>query len=534
MILFLVFRRLSDIGLPFLVLGLGSVWMIGTMGFAGIPFTMVFVALVPIILGIGIDYTIHILNRYYEESKKGLTAKKSAVRSVNTVGVAISLTAITTIIGFGSFSISDLPPIQNFGFLAGSGVFFIFVLTTTLLPSLLILRDREGEKKKQKGGLGKGQVVKILSKIEKGVQHHKRSVLIGAGIITVLSMISATGLTTTMSFDTFLTEDADSVATMEKVEDQFGKQTMTNFVLAEGEIKTPESLWHIYSLENSIKSDPRNEDLITDTKSLAELIWRSTGGNIPSTKAEIEVVVKKLKNEQPELLNMFLIGNNKSVIYFSINSETDKKMKEATDIIRSHVENYANRPDMPLNLTIDGGPAVGGGPAIISDILGSILPNMRNSILLAIILVAAVLALVFKSALLGLIGASPVILAFLWEFGVLKALGWPLDVMNMMVSALAIGIGVDFAIHVTHRFQEEWKVNGKSPEESISITIRNVGEAITAAAATTIGVFVVLSLSRMPPVARFGGLSAIVIFFSLLGALIVLPSALLAYAKLNE
>lgn len=541
LILFLAFRRLSDTGLPFLVLGLGAVWMIGAMGLVGIPFTMLHVALVPIILGVGIDYTIHMLNRYYEERGKKLSAGKSAARSVKTVGVAISLTAITTMIGFGSFGISDISPLRDFGFLAAAGVLFIFILSTTLLPSLLTIRDRR-KKKKRRGreARRKDRIGKTLSKVELGTQRHKMPILIIAGVVTALCIFPAAGLTTTMSFDTFLPQDVESVNTMQKVEDHFGGQDMA-YVLVEGDYTWPLNVVSMYNFENSVLTDPQNPqgELITGSQSIASFVWSGAQENISlenlpdmeNLQNQIVEAIENLREQHPTRINRLIIGENKSVIYFYIQGETDKDVARASEIIRSHVKDYSSSS---LNMMLDEEPAVGGTPVIISDIMDSIIPNMRNSIILAILLVGVILALVFRSALLGLIGALPVMLALAWEFGALGGLGWSLDVMNMAVSALAIGIGVDFTIHVTHRFQEEWKENGKSPKKSISITIQSVGRAITAAAATTIGVFLVLSLSGMPPVARFGQLAAMTIFFALVGALIVLPSALLAYAKWKE
>ncbi len=532
-ILYFAFRRFSDVGLPFLVLGLGAIWMVGAMGYLGISFNMIYVALVPIILGVGIDYTIHMLNRYYEERGKGIAVEKSALTSVRNVGVAILLTAVTTIIGFSSFGISDMPPIRDFGFLAAGGVFFIFILAMTLLPSLLVLRDRGGEEEiRDRGERREDKVGKALSKLEMGVQSHGKSILVIAGVVTVLAVVPALGVTTTMSFDMFLPSGIDSVETMNKVETYFGGQGgfSEDYVLVQGDVTSPQSLEEMYSLQNSVLSDPESEGLIIRSSSLADLILYSTGGDMPQTKEQVEMILASLRAERPEQLDRFLITEDKAVVRFSMSAETDKEMEEATNIIRAHVRQLSGQ-QTELDYTLDGEPAVGGPPAIISDIMGSIEPSMRNSILLAIILVVVVLSLVFRSIFVGIVGAIPVSIALVWELGTLGCLGWSLDVMNMMVSALAIGIGVDFAIHITHRFQEEWKNNGKSPEEAISITIQSVGRAITAAAATTIGVFVVLSLSRMPPIARFGQISALVIFFSLVGALLILPSALLAYAR---
>lgn len=533
-ILYFTFRRFSDVGLPFLVLGLGAYWMVGFMGLIGLPFTMIYVALVPVMLGVGIDYTIHMLNRYYEERGEGLPVEESAVQSVKTVGVAVALTAVTTIIGFASFGVSDLPPLRNFGLLAGSGVLFIFVLATVMLPSLLVLRDRGGGEKEGEAEEGSDdRAGKVLSRINLGAQRYKKPIIIGTVIVTAICFVSSFGLSTTMSYDQFLPEDAETVSTMEEVENRFGGQSMRAFVLVRGDVLDPDSLRVMGNLEEAILNDPRNKNLITDSSSLTGLVLRYNENKIPPDREGVENAVDRFVRSS-EQGKRILLGENETVMYFSIGAERSEETKRALRIIRSHVDNFSNNPYADLDFTFDGDPAVGGGPAILSDIMDSIIPSMRNSIILAVVLVVIILGLVFRSPSIGLMGSLPVVLALFWEFGVIRGLGWSLDVMNMMVSALAIGIGVDFTIHMTHRFREEWKGNGKSPEESIATAVRSVGRAILAAAATTIGVFFVLSLSRMPPIGRFGQLAGMVIFFALVGALVVLPSVLLAYANWKE
>ncbi|KXB07052.1 hypothetical protein AKJ52_01055 [candidate division MSBL1 archaeon SCGC-AAA382C18] len=531
-ILYLAFRRISDTFLPFLVLLLGAFWMVGTMGLLGITFSMVYVALVPIILGVGIDYTIHMLNRFYEERGKGLSVDKSAVRSVRTVGVAVALTAITTIIGFISFGVSDMPPIRNFGLLAGAGVFYIFALSTTMLPAILVIRGNgEGRERDSSGGGGVEKIGKLLSKIEAWSENYRNIILSGVGIVTIVCIISSFGLTTTMSYDAFLPRDTESVRTMETIEKQFGVQGMDVYVMASGDIQSPKNLRLIDDLETSVKSDKRSDNLIGTPKSVLDLIKRSVPGGIPDDRDKVELVIQKLREQNPQEIKRLLFDHKVALIYFPIQAEGSDETDLGVQIIRDHVENFSEKTGENLSFSLEGDPAVGGAPSIISDILGSILPNMRNSIILAIVLVIIVLGLVFRSPWIGLIGSIPVILALFWEFGAIRALGWSFDVMNMMVSALAIGLGVDFSIHMTHRFVEEWNNNGKSPEKAMSIAVQNVGRALIAAASTTIGVFAILSLSRMPPISKFGQLAGLVIFFALVSALVVLPIVLLTYAK---
>jgi hypothetical protein len=98
--------------------------------------------------------------------------------------------------------------------------------------------------------------------------------------------------------------------------------------------------------------------------------------------------------------------------------------------------------------------------------------------------------------------------------------------MTVMVASLIIGTGIDFGIHITHRFREEFHGNGVSLEEAIRNTVKNVGRALVAAAFTTCGVFAILGFSNMGMMRRFGWTTALGLLGALFGAILVLPSFL--------
>jgi hypothetical protein len=532
-ILFLTFKRFSDVLLCFMVIGLGSMWAIGTMGHLGLDFTMIHVALIPLLLGMGVDYSIYILNRYYEGRGKGLRAEKAIRVSVGTIGVAILMCVVTTVIGFVSFSISDLPPVQTLGILAALGILFNFILATTLLPSIIFLRDRKkiGAVKAIVAKRGR-KVGRVLSSAATGAERHKTLVVLVVAGVVVMCSIAALGVSTTMSFETFLPSDVESITTQNEIEELFGGQSQL-FVLAKGNLLTPGALWSMYQFENSVLSDPRNpQQLITSSLSLAKMVYSQAlamGENLPSlTESKIAAIVDNLRATSPTQMNMFLTEDNSmSAILFYVNATTDKEMEQATEIVRAHVPTFTG---MFLNLTTNGDPAVGGEPAIIADILGSILSGMIKTTLIALVLCLIVLIIIFKSPVMGAMCILPVALVLALELGTLRLLGWSLDVLTMGISALIIGSGIDYSIQMVYRFREEWKTRGRPPQEAIRTTVMNTGTAILAAMATTVGVFVVLALSRMPALGRFGGLTAIVITYALLAALFVLPCVIMFYA----
>jgi hypothetical protein len=529
LVLFSVFRRLSDIGIPILVVALGALWAIGTMAWLGLKFAMIHVALIPLILGLGIDYSIHMLNRYYEERGKGASVKWAVSKATRTTGIAVSLAAATTMIGFGSFMVSGLPLMATFGIFAALGILFTFLFATTLLPAVLVLRDRKGGKIKALVARRGKRIDRALSAVAVGAERHGKPIATLAILVAVLCVFSAHGISTAMSFKTFLPKDTPAMITYDEVVDEFGGQ-WTIIVLARGEVKTPEGLQAVLDFENSVLKD--GDNMITDSSSLArsiaKIVERIYG---PLRLAElsqpqIEAIIENENLLDPSQRDKVL-SDNLAAIFFQVNAKTDQDLVEATKLIREHIrENVQNS----IDLSIDNEPSVGGEAVIISEIIGTVSGSMLRTTLFALLLCLIVLAAVFRSPLLGAIALLPVALTIGWELGTLRVSGYSMDVLTMGISALILGIGIDYAIHIVHRFREE---HGRSLElkQAIGTTVMQVGTALLAATITTIGVFGVLALSRMPAMARFGALTALVIFFAFVSALVVLPSALVAVKR---
>ena len=522
-ILFLVFKRLSDILIALLIVALGSMWAVGIMGYLGLDFTVFHVALVPLLIGLGVDYSIHMLNRYYEERGKGQRVKRAILISTATVGVAVLISTITTMVGFSSFMTSNLVPFRTLGAFAALGILFMFILSLTFLPAVLVVRDRRSTKRIRAMVVKRGKRVdRVLSAVAVGAERYGKPIAAVAVLVTVVCAVSAVGISSTMSVELFLPSHIESVATINEIREKFGGQS-TIFVLVRGDVESPEGLQGMLALENSVLSDQNNPErnLITGSWSLAGAVSVATGGQIPADNNFVTTIIQSLD----PAVRRRLLSDNRAVIYFFVNAKTDKDSEQATKIVRSKVEAYTGGVFDP---SIDGEPAVGGEPVVLSDILSSIAPTIFSSTLLTIFLCFVVLALLFRSLVTGLIVLLPLLLTLGWEFGTLRLLGWSLDVLTMGISALIIGLGVDYSVHVTHRFREERR--GKEPQQAIRATVMSIGTAMLAAAATTIGVFAVLSLSGMPAMGRFGALTALVIFYGLVAALIILPSVLVVRA----
>lgn len=130
--------------------------------------------------------------------------------------------------------------------------------------------------------------------------------------------------------------------------------------------------------------------------------------------------------------------------------------------------------------------------------------------------------------MLGVITIAPVALVVLWTFGMMAATGIPFNPITAILSALAIGIGVPFTIHITHRFQED-RLRYDDPHEAIASTVRHTGGALAGSALTTIAGFGILITSSLVPFSQMGQVTALAIAFALVAAVFVLPSMLILW-----
>ena len=149
-----------------------------------------------------------------------------------------------------------------------------------------------------------------------------------------------------------------------------------------------------------------------------------------------------------------------------------------------------------------------------------------------LVVLMAVSRLNHGSATLGAITVLPVGLAVAWIIGTMSLLGYPLSVLNVIIASLTIGIGVDYSIHVTERFQEEF-AEGTRVETAVTRTLRGTGGALLGSAATTAIGFGVLALAIHPPLQQFGVITAIMIGYAFVAAVFVLPSLLVLWARLG-
>ena len=227
--------------------GAGTILGPGYLDIIGAPNQVSQIA--PIILiGLGVDYAIHFTSRYREEIGSGNTVSGSATSTLKSVGIALTLATLATIVGFLTNIVSPLPELKDFGILVSAGIFFAFFLVMTFVPAIRTLLDRRAEKKENINvDAFSSSGDSVLNKIaaSSGIIPKKLKIfaLILLFAISGYGYFSFTNLETIFEFTDFLPEDDPVVQTLGLLTDEFGGGFgETTSVLIEGDdLATPEA-----------------------------------------------------------------------------------------------------------------------------------------------------------------------------------------------------------------------------------------------------------------------------------------------------
>ncbi len=245
LILAFQFRRVSDVVLGVVGLASSVLWMAGIsvllgpnyLGLTG-PFSQIAMAVPVLLVGLGIDYSVHLTSRYREERAGGAGASTAARTAVVTVGVALTLATMTTAIGFLANWLSPLPPIADFGLFASAGIVSAAVVLGLLVPSARILLDRRAEAAGTAAAMPAPPQRRALSWLP---AHAPVATLVGGLLLAVGAGILATDLDSTFSRDEFIPEGSQAAVMVERLDDLFGGDISERTqVLLDGDVRDPE------------------------------------------------------------------------------------------------------------------------------------------------------------------------------------------------------------------------------------------------------------------------------------------------------
>ena len=556
--------------------GAGTILGPGYLDIIGAPNQVSQIA--PIILiGLGVDYAIHFTSRYREEIGSGNSIVGSTSSTLKSVGIALTLATLATIVGFLTNIVSPLPELKDFGILVSTGIFFAFFLVMTFVPAIRTLLDKRAESKgnistEAFSSSGESVLNKIAASsgiIPKKLKLVALALLIG---ISGYGYFSFTNLETIFEFTDFLPEDDPVVQTLDLLTEEFGGGFgETTSVLIEGDnLATPD-------VHNALIDSINN---LSDKENIVVYAGNVAAESVIGTVGQLLAPQGAAPGAPPAMPDMEVLGTLGSfgVDFMSGSQGIDAlRVKESGDVqglyeylVSSDPEAflanlYFNEENLvtaqQVRITTSAGSL--GAAQLRDDIYDAFTPlsslgvdiaatndaivtqsvsdliseSQFQSLIFAILASMTFLILYYlidiRKPFLGVITILPVVAIVMGTYLGMYFLEIPLNPVTSTLSGLAIGIGVPFVIHVTNRFRETL-LTSSNPVEAVKTTLKTTGGSLFGSAFTTMAGFGILMTSSLKPFQQMGQVVVVALGFALVASILILPTLLVFWANYHN
>ena len=565
LLLAISFRSVKGVVFPLVGLSSALIWTYGFLNLAGARFTALEVAVAPLVLGLGIDYSIHLQRRYNSFRSEVSDASSAWLGACAKLSTPLGLAVITTVSAFLANIISPLPPLETFGIALAVGVISAFVNATVVVGALHVVLDSSSNDVVNEPI----RMPKLASKVVELQRSQQAIVLIMALIITGAAIVGAMGLETEFDLSDFLDEDMEIMEVRNQLETEYESAGWkVVYVLME-----PSSDKESISDDKSLLTEMRG--LHSDLANNHDVVGGGNSDGSPSYEGPYKVLYDAVDNDKqfgeryglfishrglidtsiPNLGGAFqeLSMNDSTADPFTNDSWADRVSKtvsldgESIVFIRIEIRVDASTSsdtsrvvewfEEELGSEDDNGKMrselsgvavihVTGDLVALQNVLDGLNSSQLSSTAISFTVSFLVLLLLTRRPVPALVVLTPVVLATIWVVGSMVLLSLKWNVLTVMVTALSLGIGIDYVIHMWRRFEAE-REKRENIWDALEETLSTTGVALILSAGTTALGFLVLLLSPMPVVQQFGLVTALTVTFSLILSIIVLPVLLL-------
>ena len=540
-ILWFVFRKLIWIIIPISSCFFSVLIMTGLLGLLGWKVTVISSNFIALMLILTMAMNIHMSTRFLQLRNNFPDLKNFEIISMTTGKMfwPILYTVLTTVCAFLSLIFSGIKPIIDFGWMMTFGLITSFIITFTLLPTLLYFFSNNNVQLKEDS---ESKITSFLGKIS---INNKTSIFTITGLIIILSAIGISRLEVENSFINYFNKNTEIYKGMKLIDEKLGGTTPLEVILKfpnkekiesneddefedwdSDEDQNDEKYWFTKDKIDRIEMVHNYLDDLTPVGkvlSFSSIIEVATqlNNNKPLGTLEMGVLYSKIpENIKNEIIDPYIsIKDNEARVSLRIIDSQDGLRRN--DLIKKINYDLKNK----LKLKEDEFKLAG-----VLILFNNLLQSLFKSQILTLGLVMAgifvMFMILFKNVKISLIGVVPNFIAAFFILGIIGLLKIPLDMMTITIAAITIGIAVDNSIHYIYRFKEEFEKN-KDYNETLKICHSTVGVAILNTSITIVFGFSILVFSKFIPTIYFGVFTGIAMLLAMISVLTLLPSLIL-------
>ena len=546
--LWYVFRKLIWIIVPISSCLFSVIIMMGILGILGWKVTVISSNFIALMLILTMAMNIHMSTRFIQLKNDFPKKNNFEIISLTTNKMfwPILYTVLTTIFAFLSLIFSEIKPIIDFGWMMTFGLVTSFIVTFSLLPTLLNFTSI------QNISIKKEQNSKITNFLSLIALNNKKIIFVVTGLIIILSVLGISRLEVENSFINYFKKNTEIYKGMKLIDEKLGGTTPLEVILKFPKIEKKDSAeddeyddWEneedgndekywftkdkidkITSVHNYLDSLPQIGKVI----SFSSIIDVATQLNNNKSLGTLEMGVlysKIPENIKTEIIDPYIsIENNEARINLRIiDSQENLRRNDLINKINFDLKNKIGLKEDEYKLA--------GVLILFNNLLQSLFKSQILTLGLVMIGIFSMFIILFRNIKLSLIGVVPNFIAAFFILGIIGLLGIPLDMMTITIAAITIGIAVDNSIHYIYRFKEEF-IKIKDYNKTLKICHSTVGIAILNTSITIIFGFSILVLSKFIPTIYFGIFTGLAMLLAMISVLTLLPSLILIFKPFNK
>jgi predicted RND superfamily exporter protein len=524
--LLVIYRKIRYVILPLVTSLLPVVAILGYMAIAGVPFTVITSNLPLLLFVIALPYTIYLIERYLE--RRHLHPQEDGgeaiVRAAQSIWLPCVFSTLTTMAGFAAFTTSGIVPVKMFGILMTAGSLLSLLLVFLFLPSALQpWRPVPPPSPSSSAATGTGGFGRLSAGFARLALTRPRTIIALSTLVLAVSIAGTFRLTAENKFTSYFWPSSDVYQGLEFIDQNLGGTSTLEIYLRSGKVghfKSAEGIASVAAVEQYFHAVPE----VGSLRSLPALIREARKTFRPEWFPSMQdgALVSLVQGMAPELFQDIMSPDGRTASLQVRFKETAPTLNRR-QIIEGLEAHLASLKDSSLQgLEIE----TTGIFVLYANMLNSLIDSQRDTLGFVVGSIYLMLLLLFRKFRLALVVLVPQALPAVTMLGVMGWGGIPLDLVTVMIAAIALGVGVDSAIQYTMRYREEIALDG-DPRAALSRTHATVGRAIWVATSIIVLGFAVLVTSDFFPSVWFGLLTGLAMLMSQFSALLTLPSLFL-------
>ncbi|WP_336326182.1 efflux RND transporter permease subunit [Halovenus sp. HT40] len=575
------YRDLLDIILGVVGIFAVLIWTFGFMGWTGVAFNQLLLSVPVLLIGLSIDYAIHVFMRHREQRAEGgedEDLRRSMGLALGGVGVALIWVTATAAIGFLANLTSPIGPLRDFGVVSAFGVTAALLIFGALIPALKIeidgfLEAHGLDRQKRAFGTGDSRFSRVLASGAMAARRFPVAVVAVTLLLTLGGAVGATQVDTSFQQEDFLADsppewtqdlpepfkpgEYQAKEDIEYLSANFQQEGSEGEILIRGNVTDERTLQWVDDANADLSERETIFKLANgepDIRSPLSVMQRTAAENPQSEFAANFAAAAGAENPSPREMATLVPEENVSalydqvlelnprasqVIYQSSNGEYEAlRMTVAVEgdasgsAVASDLQGAAD--EIESNSENELTAIATGDQVIFNEVEQDLLSTVIQGLIITLVAVFVFLAIAYRltgnPASLGVVTLLPVVFSVSWILGSMWLLGISFNTLTGTITSLTIGLGIAYSIHISSRYELELRRQG-NVWDAMETTVTGTGGALLGSAATTVGGFGTLVFAILPVLRQFGIITGLTIIYAFLASVLILPSLLVLWTR---